>query len=83
MAFKILHNPSRLVRDFISQKRAYNLNLLINKNKLDVRTFIYSLLRKLRSILPLDLQVEITILQQQLPYEMSLILNFSPNGEYP
>ena len=83
MAFKILHNPSRLVRDFISQKRAYNLNLLINKNKLDVRTFIYSLLRKLRSILPLDLQVEITIPQQQLPHEMSLILNFSPKGEYP
>ena len=83
MAFKILHNPSRLVRDFISQKRVYNLNLLINKNKLDVRTFIYSLFRKLRSILPLDLQVEITLPKQQLPHEMSLILNFSPNGEYP
>ena len=43
----------------------------------------YSLLRKLRSILPLDLQVEITIPQQQLPHEMSLILNFSSKGEYP
>lgn len=44
----------------------------------------YSLLRKLRSILPLDLQVEMTIiLQQQLPEEVSLILNFTPKCEYP
>lgn len=44
MTFKIvnvlsseLYSP-RLVRNYISQKRVYNLSLLINKNKLEVRT---------------------------------------------
>lgn len=44
MTFKIvnvlsseLYSP-RLVRNYISQKGVYNLSLLINKNKLEVRT---------------------------------------------
>ena len=38
MAFKILHELSiqTCKRFYQSQKRVYNLNLLINKNKLDV-----------------------------------------------
>lgn len=44
MTFKIVNVLSselyslRLVRNYISQKGVYNLSLLINKNKLEVRT---------------------------------------------